>query len=177
MLFRSGFHFAGRNERDYFIIVLTRIADPVLDALSRDELKKSMPVEVWGGSRKLRENFACLEAFGRLLSGMAPWLELGPDESPEGKIRGKYINLALKCIHNATDNNAPDYMNFCRGTQPLVDAAFLAQALIRAPVQLWGRLDDSVRNNVIRELKSTRRITPWNNNWLFFSAMVEAAIL
>ena len=56
-------------------------------------------------------------------------------------------------------------------------AAFLAGALLRAPKQLWGRLDSQTKLNVIRELKSCRVIKPGYNNWLLFSAMVEAALL
>jgi hypothetical protein len=156
---------------------MTKIADPVLNALSRNELKKQMPVEAVSGTEADRRNYTYLEAIGRLLSGMAPWLELGPDQTPEGKLRKKYIDLSIACIRNATDEKAADYMNFSRGGQPLVDAAFLAQALLRAPRQLWGNLDEKTRANVIRELKSTRIILPGSNNWLLFSAMVEAALL
>jgi hypothetical protein len=165
------------TERKYFIAVLTRIADPVLNALSRNELKIMMPVEAAKESLESRKPVTYLEAIGRLLSGMAPWLELGPDNSPEGKIREKYIILAVKCIQNATDRHSPDYMNFTEGTQPLVDAAYLGQAILRAPIQLWGRLDDTAKVNVIRELKATRIIKPENSNWLFFSAMIETVLL
>ena len=69
---------------------MTKIADPVLENLSRNELKMNMPVEVSnGGSKSDRKKVTYLEAFGRLLAGMAPWLELGPDNSAEGKLREK----------------------------------------------------------------------------------------
>jgi hypothetical protein len=164
----------GRVHRDFLVRSLVRIADPVLTALSRNELKKKMPVEA---KQNDRQNFTHLEAFGRLLSGMAPWLELGPDSSAEGKLRKKYIDLAVTGIHNATDSTAADYMNFYKGGQALVDAAFLSQALLRAPNQLWGRLDDKTKKNVLEALRSSRVITPGHSNWLFFSAMVEAALL
>ena len=136
-----------------------------------------MPVECVEGALEGRKQVTYLEAFGRLLAGMAPWLELGGNETAEGKLRKKYINLALKGIQNATDPSAADYMNFNKGGQPLVDAAFLAQALLRAPTQLWEPLDKQTRANVIRELKSSRVIRPYTSNWLLFSAMVEAALL
>lgn len=44
-------------------------------------------------------------------------------------------------------------MNFKTEGQPLVDAAFLAHALVRAPKQLAGRLDGRVKDNVITALK------------------------
>src|ERR1700744_6501947 len=117
----------GQNERAYYVQALTKIADPVLTAISKNELKKTMPVETKDPKDvKDRVYSTHLEAFGRLLAGMAPWLELGPDQTPEGKLREKYILLALAGIHNATDPKAPDFLNFYQGRQPVVDVAFFA---------------------------------------------------
>ena len=164
----------GEIQREYLVQSLIRIADPVLTALNNNELKKRMPVEEAGSDRS---NVTHLEAFGRLLSGMAPWLELGSDATKEGQLRKKYITLAQNSIHNATDPDAADFMNFNKGKQPLVDAAFFAQALLRAPNQLWKPLKVNTKTNVIEALKSTRDITPNTSNWLLFSGMVEAALL
>lgn len=164
----------GKAQRVYYVQTLIRIADPVLDALGKNELKKRMPLEA--KYPDTRRDFMHLEAFGRLLAGMAPWLELGADDTEEGKLRKKYIDLVLLCIHNATDPTSPDFMNFTEGKQPLVDAAFLAQALLRAPQQLWTKLGAQTQENVINALRSTRTITPGYNNWLLFSAIVEAAL-
>lgn len=114
----------GLAEREYYVKTLTHIADPVLNALSRNELKKTMPVEAKVTKDRVYSTY--LEAFGRLLAGMSPWLELGPDQTAEGKLRKKYIDLAVTCIKNATDPNAADYLNFNKGRQPLVDAAFFS---------------------------------------------------
>lgn len=165
----------GAEERAYLVNALTRIADPVLNALSKNELKKLMPVEAVNPAD--RKQYTYLEAFGRLLAGMAPWLELGPDDTPEGQLRKKYIDLVVKGIHNATDPKSADFLNFTKGGQPVVDAAFFAQALLRAPHQLWGRLDMATKANVIAALKSSRVITPNYSNWLLFSATIEAALL
>ena len=164
----------GGMHRDYMVKSLIRIADPLLTALSKNELKKKMPVEAKTNDRQI---YTHLEGFGRLMAGMAPWLELGPDSTAEGKLRKKYIDLSVMCIRNATDPAATDFMNFNQGGQALVDAAFLAQGLLRAPNQLWGRLDANTKKNVLDALKSSRVITPGPSNWLFFSAMVEAALL
>lgn len=166
-----------QEERTYCISVLEKIANPVLDALSKDELKEEMPVEARPGLANDRKQFTYLESFGRLMDGMAPWLELGPDNTPEGKLREKYIDLYLKGIKNAVNPRAKDYMNFDKGSQPLVDAAFLAQALLRSPHQLWGRLDTKTKSQLIDALKETRVITPGYNNWILFSATIEAALL
>lgn len=163
--------------REYFVSSLVKIGDPVLTALSNNELKKLMPVERSPGAWDARTHVTYLEAFGRLLSGMAPWLELGSDETAEGKVRAKYIALAQQCIHNATNPESPDFMNFVVDKQPLVDAAFFAQALLRAPKQLWEPLDAVTKANVIKALKSSRKIEPYHSNWLLFASMVETAIL
>lgn len=167
----------GLQERAYCVSILTRIADPLLHALSREQLKEKMPVESRPGLQHDREKYTYLEAFGRLMAGMAPWLELGPDNTSEGKLRKKYIDLSLRCIRNAVNPQSSDFMNFNQGGQPLVDAAFLAEALLRAPKQLWNNLDTTTKSQLIAALKSSRVITPGYNNWLMFSAMIEAALL
>lgn len=107
-----------------------------------------MPYESLGNRRR----FSHLEAVGRLVCGIAPWLELGPDNTPEGKLREKYINLTVKGLKNAVNPEAPDYLVFGEPSQPLVDAAFLAQGLLRAPKQLWGNLDPQAKEWMITEL-------------------------
>lgn len=163
--------------RQYWVNVLTSIASPVLESLSKGELRKNMPVECKPGREADRRTVTYLEAFGRLMAGMAPWLELGPDETPEGKLRKKYIELAQKSIKMAVDPKSPDFMNFNKGGQPVVDSAFLAHAILRAPNVLWHQLDSTTKKQLVDALRSSRVITPGYNNWLLFSAMVEAFLL
>jgi hypothetical protein len=165
-----------QNDREYCISMLTKIARPVLTHLSKGTLKKSMPVEASPGKLEGRKQVTYLEALGRTLAGLAPWLELGPDTTSEGSLRKEFIELATGAIKNAVTPASPDYMNFTEANQPLVDAAFLSHALLRAPTQLWGNLDDITRSNLITALQSTRVIKPFQNNWLLFSAMIEAAL-
>ena len=73
-----------------------------------------------------------LEAVGRLLAGVAPWVELGGDATAEGRAREALADLARRAIDRGVDPASPDFFNFNRGGQPLVDAAFLAQGLLRA---------------------------------------------
>lgn len=163
----------GAADRAFCVQTLTNIAGPVLISLADGKLKQAMPKHDW---ERGRESFAPLEAFGRTLAGIAPWLELGPDNTPEGKLRAHYIDLAVKSLVNATDPQSPDFMNYTRGGQPLVDAAFLALGLLRAPDQLWGKLDAHQRSNVVAALKSSCAIKPGESNWLLFSATIEAAL-
>ena len=163
-------------DRAVWLSALRRVADPLLKNMSRGELKKNMPVESNNRDKASRLAVTHLEALGRLIVGLAPWLELGPDDTPEGRLRAAYIDLSVESIRRGVDPRSPDYLNFSEGRQPLVDAAFLAHGLLRARTQLWDRLDATTRARLIRELKSSRVIEPRDNNWLFFSAMIEAAL-
>jgi hypothetical protein len=162
-----------RDDRAYWCEIARRLAAPVLEALSRRQLKATMPVEAHKTSKD-RAEYTYLEAFGRLLCGIAPWLELGVDATPEGMERGRFAALARCGIDAATDPASPDFMNFSRGKQPLVDSAFLAQAMLRAPNELWKKLEPRVQANVVAALKSSRPIQPGENNWKLFAAEVEA---
>jgi hypothetical protein len=162
------------NDREYWRNTLIRIAHPVLDSLSRRELRTTMPVEAPQGSVEDRRQYTYLEAFGRTLSGIAPWLESGESAAEEGDLRRKYAQLAREGIAAAVDPASPDYMNFNRGAQPVVDAAFLALAILRAPSVLWRDLDSAVQRKLVAAMLSTRIIRPGFNNWLLFSATIEA---
>lgn len=164
-------------DRKYWVNVLVKIADPLLESLSKGELHKNMPVECRPGSEADRKKVTHLEAFGRLMAGMAPWLELGGDKTEEGLLRKKYIDLAQKSMKMAVNPQSPDFMNFTEGGQPLVDSAFLAHAILRAPNILWHQLDLATKQQLVSAMKSSRAITPGYNNWLLFSAMVEAFLL
>ena len=164
------------DSRNYWVSVLVKIADPVLSNLSKEQLRANMPVISKGASRK---NVSHLEALGRTLVGIAPWLELGPDQTPEGKLRAKYIDLTRKALAVAVNPSSPDFLNFTSkdGGQPLVDAAFLAQGLLRGYTQLWESLDQQTKTNIVNALKSSRSIKPGENNWLLFSATIEAFLI
>jgi hypothetical protein len=145
----------------------------MLEALSRRQLRATMPIEAAPGVTD-RPQYTYLEALGRLLCGLAPWLERGGDDSAEGRDRARFAALARTAIDAGTDPQSPDYMNFSEGKQPLVDAAFLAEAFLRAPKDLWGKLESRVQANVVTALKSTRAIEPYESNWKLFAAEIEA---
>jgi hypothetical protein len=151
---------------------LVTLATPVLSHLADGTLKQAMPVE--GGPD--RRAVTHLEAVGRTLAGLAPWLDLPDDDSAEGRARARLLSYAREGLRRATDPASSEALNFTEGGQPLVDAAFLAHAIVRAPRALWTALDDRARTQIVDRLVSTRRITPGFSNWLLFSAMVEAAL-
>jgi len=164
------------DERAYWLQTLLKVADPVLTALAQNRLKASMPIESAPGQDASRKVVSHLEALGRTVAGIAPWLDLEADESAEGRSRKRYLDLARQAIANGVDPKSPDFLNFTRNGQPLVDAAFLAHGLVRAP-KIWSGLTADQQKNVVTALQSSRVIKPPYNNWLLFSAMVEAALL
>lgn len=162
------------DSRVFWYELLSKIALPILDPMSRGQLKASMQIEyspAWGARDK---TVAYMEAFGRLIAGLSPWLALPQDETSEGKLRTKITELLLKAHTHAVNPNSPDYLTWHREGQPLVDAAFIAHSFLRAPKQTWEMLDGNTRKQYIEHFKSLRRVKPPYNNWLLFAAMVEA---
>lgn len=166
-----------KTDRQVWVEHLQQLADPVLLSLNEGKLIASIPAKqgTFESDYGERKRYSALESFGRLMSGIAPWLELGPSNTAEGELREKYIKLTLNAIHNAVDPESPDYMNFGKGKQPLVDAAYLAQAFIRAPTQLWNRLPSADKKRVFNAFEQTRKIAdiPYSN-WLLFAATLES---
>lgn len=167
-----------QGTRKYWVDTMLRVAAPVLEYLANDTLTQNMPVETLEGMREKREPFAYLEAFGRTICGIAPWLENPCADEEEEKLRQKYAALARQAMHHATCPDSRDKMNFDAeyGPQPLVDGAFLAQGILRAPTELYEKLDNTTKMNLVNCLKNLRRCTAHFCNWLLFAAMVETAL-
>ena len=167
------------SDREIWVSIAYKVSQPVLYNLSQNTLKKNMPVEQRGETHPEYKNygdrtkFAYLEAFCRTLSGIAPWLELADDNTTEGIMRKELRELSIKSITNAMNPAAADYMSFDVGNQALVEAAYLAQTFLRAPTNLWGKLDKETQNRIADELIKTRQVRPNKSNWLLFSAVVE----
>ena len=160
------------GDRASWVARVDRTFSPVLRALAAGRLRATMPVESVPGASG-REAVTHLEAVGRTLMGLAPWLALPPSSDAEGTQRADVISLVRDGLDQAVRPGGADRLNFDSGSQPLVDAAFLAQALLRAPA-LWQALPDSTRTRLIEAFRSARVILPGFNNWLLFAATVEA---
>ena len=164
--------------RSHWIRLLTRVARPPLEALAAGRLRATMPVEAKPGHAASRERVTHLEVLGRTLAGLAPWLGLTDVADPEeASARDEFRRLAHAALIQAVDPDSPDCLNFTEGRQPLVDAAFLAHALLRAPHALFEPLPKATQERLLAALRATRIITPPFNNWLLFSALIEAALL
>ena len=103
---------ASPGERAIWVGVMQKLADPVLNNLAAETLKQRMPVEQAAGAK--RDGVTHLEALGRLMAGIAPWLELPADDSAEGQLRARYGSLARRAIDRAVDPKSKDFLNFTR---------------------------------------------------------------
>lgn len=169
----SNSHTAGSSDRSYWIQTMLHIAEPVLRGLAARKLRATMPVEC---KKEEQRQFTHLEAFARTLVGLAPWLETPALNAEEEELRLAYGKLAREAMDAATDPESPDFLNFAQGMQPIVDTAFLAHAILRAPNTLWHSLDAHVKANLAAAMKSSRTHKPGFNNWLLFAAMTETAL-
>ncbi len=145
-------------------------------AAAAAKLQQQMPVEAAPGHEQERRKVTHLEAVGRTLSGIAPWLEHELSEGAEEKLRSQYVDWALSAIAHGVDPNSPGWLRFGEERQTIVDAAFLALALHRAPKSLRDNLPQNVRKNLGNALRATHKQTPPMNNWLLFAAMIEVAL-
>src|SRR6185437_12976407 len=137
---------SGAEDRKYWVGIAARLASPVLDALAHRRLKAEMPVEQRRGAE--RTSYTYLEAFARLLCGIAPWLENSAHVTDDEGAQ-RFAELAREGLNAASDPSSPDRMNFSDGAQPLVDASVLAEAILRTPVELWHKLAARVQRNLI----------------------------
>lgn len=161
------------GNRGRWVAMLDRLSGPVLEALAEGKLRAVMPVE-----KRAERDADCtyLEAFGRLLTGIAPWLESSAGDAAEVARRKHYRELTRRALAAGFDPESPDYLFKNIQPQHLVDAAFLAHAILRAPTELWRKVPAQTQEQMARALELTRAIKPGFNNWLLFSAMVEAAL-
>ena len=106
---------ASRPDRRYWLQQVELVSEPVLKALRDGDLRKKMPVEAVHGEAEARAVGTHLEALGRLLSGLAPWLELESstgETAQETALRNRYRDYAVAGITSALDPSAADHMHF-----------------------------------------------------------------
>ena len=162
------------TDREYWCSLAYKMAQPVLENMAKGELQKNMQLEVspnWDGRNK---KVAYMEAFGRLMAGIAPWLTLPDDETAEGKQRKQLREWALAAYKNAVDPQSPDYLAWRGHGQALVDAAYVAESLIRGYDALWVPLDEVTKKRYLEEFQQLRRVEPPYTNWFLFSSTIES---
>ncbi len=163
-----------QQDRAYWCSLLYQMAEPVLRNMAEGKLQATMQTEVsptWDGRNA---KVIYMEAFGRLMAGVAPWLSLPDDETEEGKQRQQLRTWALKSYAHAVDPASPDYLLWEGEGQVLVDAAYVAESFLRAYDQLWVPLDEKTKERYIACFTRLRAIDPPYTNWLLFSSTIEA---
>lgn len=162
------------ESRSAWVDLLLKVAGPVIANLAVQRLKKNMPVEAQKGHETKRSEVSHLEALGRTLAGIAPWLAASGLDASEEVLRDQTAEQTRQALKNAVTPGSADKLNFTAASQNLVDAAFLALGISRARSVLWDKLDASTREHLIAAMQSTRQFEPGQNNWLLFSAIIEA---
>ena len=162
------------NDRAYWVDLAYKMAAPVLSNMAEGKLQANMQVEVSPSFDNRDKRVTYMEAFGRLMAGVAPWLSLPDDNTEEGKMRKQLREWALKSYAHAVDPQSPDYLLWRKEGQPLVDAAYIAESFLRAYDQLWKPLDETTKKRYIEEFTLLRRVDPPYTNWLLFSSIIES---
>ncbi len=163
------------TDREFWLAQMDKMVRPVLSSLAHDSLRIVMPqvVSIHTDNKENRIKVMYVEVLGRVLSGIAPWLQLEGGNPKEVALREQYRQWALDGLKNALDSNAKDFMRFDITGQQLVDASYIAYAFIRAP-WLWDHLATREKERLVKSIKTTRQFRPVFSNWLLFSAMNEA---
>ncbi|MFW0715991.1 DUF2264 domain-containing protein [Pedobacter sp. N23S346] len=163
------------SDRQFWLQQMDKMVRPVIYNLAKDSLRIAMPkvTSIHVDNKDHRIKVQYVEVLGRVLSGIAPWLQLEGGAPEEVALRKQYREWALSGLKNALDSNAKDFMTFDIGGQQLVDASYVALAVIRAP-WLWENLDKKNQTLLMKSIVTTRRFKPVFSNWLLFSAVNEA---
>ncbi|MDO5447012.1 MAG: DUF2264 domain-containing protein [Prevotellaceae bacterium] len=165
---------AKESNRDYWCQLAYKMAQPVLENMSKGELQKNMQTEFSPSFDNRNRKVVYMECFGRLMAGISPWLALPDDGTKEGKMRSQLREWALASYKNAVDPASPDYLCWGVSGQNLVDAAYIAESFLRAYDTFWTPLDDVTKQRYISEFKKLRSIDPPYTNWLLFSSTIES---
>ncbi len=165
-----------KSDREYWCEQAYKMAQPVLEPMSKGELQKTMLTEFSPSFDNRNRKVVYMETFGRLMAGIAPWLAMSDDDTAEGQQRRQLREWALSAYKHAVDPQSPDYLCWGVAGQNLVDAAYIAESFIRAYDALWVPLDDVTKQRYIKEFQNLRRIDPPYTNWLLFSSVIESFI-
>ena len=162
-----------QKDREYWCSLAWEMAQPVLENMAKGELRKNMVTEFSPSFDNRDRSVVYMEAFGRLMAGIAPWLTLPDDDSAESQQRMQLREWALAAYRNAVDPESSDYLCWGKEGQNLVDAAYIAESFLRAWDSLWELLDETTKQRYIREFQGLRKIDPPYTNWILFSSIIE----
>lgn len=177
-------HSKQKTDREVWVDIMYQMAEPVMKNMAEGRLQQVM--DTTGGSKNLElsptwdnrdKKVAYMETFGRLLAGLAPWLNLPDDNTDESIKRKQLREWTRQAIINAVNPESPDRLGWENGGQTLVDAAYVVEGLYRGYDSLWIPLPQETKDRYIQEIKNLRRYDPPYTNWLLFVAMEECFLL
>lgn len=162
------------STRAFWLQEMDKMARPVVRSLAHDSLRILMPkiVSKWSDNKESRVKVQYVEVLGRVLCGIAPWLQLEGGSAEEIALRNQYRKWVIQGISNSLDSTKNDFMRYDEAAQQLVDASFLTLAFVRAP-WIWENLLAEDKERMVAAIKTTRMYKPPLNNWLLFAAMNE----
>lgn len=163
-----------QSDREYWTSQAYKMAQPVLENMAQGKLQQNMLTEFSPSFDNRNRKVVYMEAFGRLMAGIAPWLALPDDATAESRQRKQLREWALASYRNAVDPTSPDYLCWGVSGQNLVDAAYIAESFLRAYDTLWQPLDTLTKQRYFKEFQKLRRIDPPYTNWLLFSSVIES---
>ena len=173
-----------RTDREVWVDIMYQMAEPVMRNMAEGKLQQVM--DTTGGNKNLElsptwdnrdKKVAYMEAFGRLLAGLAPWLNLPDDDTPESSKRKQLREWTRKALINAVDPQSPDRLGWENGGQTLVDGAYVVEGLYRGFDSLWVPRPKETKDRYIKEIQGLRRYDPPYTNWLLFVAMEESFLM
>jgi len=143
---------------------LHTIIQPILNAWSEGKLVETMDRAEF--PRKDRLRFAALEAIARTFYPLCL-------TDPKGSFLTEKLGSTFE---NSLKQGHPDSFNWDRGEQPLVDSAILAAGFLQNPSLFEKRCSTLIQQGLIEGWRKSLSIKPYDNNWLLFAAVVEAAL-
>ena len=96
------------DDRAYWVSVVEKMANPILENISKGTFQINMPMIVSSSFDGRNPKVGYLEAFARLIAGIAPWLALPDDNTSEGKLRKKFREQTIQGLIHGVDPNSPD---------------------------------------------------------------------
>lgn len=146
---------------------LLKLSRPIWTSAAEGKLQQNMSFE----GPPERRSVTLLEAIGRNLAGLGPWLELDLPEGSEHQQQQELLSLVKKGLEELIPCRSKTLL-FSGHNQAVVDAAFLVQGFMRAP-KLWQALPKEVKTSYLEGLNASRSCQVSHNNWVLFAAMVE----
>ena len=169
---------AGERPRSIGLATLGSSPDPVLRNLAAGTLKRRCRWSASPGIRRTGGSTPTWRRSAACSAGIAPWLEAPLDPGPERELQQTIRELAREPPSaGRRTRNRPTTSISTRASQPLVDCGFLGAGHPARAQRACGRSwTATTQQNLAAALVSSRVITPGFNNWLLFSATVEAAL-